>query len=135
MKRLFILVENYGTLDGDAGKPPYPILHTSMLILPSYRNFLMACSALMTQTQQPLYFPMLESPLPPSIRNLQSWIEAAWRDGGTFFFLYDPTFAATRSSPGFDLEGQKELKRLVDTNKWIGTAGGCDSVREGPNAE
>lgn len=68
-----------------------------------YRNFLMACSALMTQTQQPLYFPILESPLPPSIRNLQSWIEAAWRDG-------------------FDLEGQKQLKKLVGTNKWIGTS-------------
>jgi len=54
-------------------------------------------------TQQPLYFPILESPLPPSIRNLQTWIEAAWRDG-------------------FDLEGQKELKKLADTSKWIGTA-------------
>lgn len=39
------------------------------------------------------------------------------------------------SSPGFDLEGQKELKKLVHTNKWIGTAGGYDSVRKGFNAE
>ncbi|KAF8163131.1 peptidase family C78-domain-containing protein [Crassisporium funariophilum] len=68
-----------------------------------YRNFLMACGALMNQTQQPLYFPLLDSPIPPSIRNLQSWIEAAWKEG-------------------FDREGSKELKKLVNTKKWIGTS-------------
>ncbi|CAA7267938.1 unnamed protein product [Cyclocybe aegerita] len=68
-----------------------------------YRNFLMLCATLMCQTQQPLYFPLLDSPLPPSIRNLQSWIESAWKQG-------------------FDVEGQKELKKLVGTRKWIGTA-------------
>jgi hypothetical protein len=46
-----------------------------------YRNFLMACGALMNQKQQPLYFPLLDSPISPSIRNLQVWIEAAWKEG------------------------------------------------------
>ncbi|KAF8797859.1 hypothetical protein BYT27DRAFT_7236821 [Phlegmacium glaucopus] len=68
-----------------------------------YRNFLMACGALMNQKQQPLYFPLLDSPISPSIRNLQVWIEAAWREG-------------------FDKEGSKELKKLINTTKWIGTA-------------
>ncbi|KAH9484175.1 Zinc finger-containing ubiquitin peptidase 1 [Psilocybe cubensis] len=68
-----------------------------------YRNFLMACASLMNQTQQPLYFPLLDFPLSPSIRNLQTWIEAAW-------------------SEGFDNEGRTELKKLVGTKKWIGTA-------------
>jgi len=39
------------------------------------------------------------------------------------------------SSPGFDLEGQKELKKLVHTKKWIGTAGGYDSGLKGLKAE
>ncbi|KAG2366844.1 peptidase family C78-domain-containing protein [Suillus spraguei] len=42
--------------------------------------------------------------LPPSVRNLQRWIEAAWKEG-------------------YDLEGAKDLRSLVDTKKWIGTAG------------
>ncbi|KAJ3508673.1 hypothetical protein NLJ89_g5620 [Agrocybe chaxingu] len=69
-----------------------------------YRNFLMLCATLMCQTQQPLYFPLLDSPLPPSVRNLQCWIESAWKQG-------------------FDVDGQKELKKLAGTRKWIGTAG------------
>ncbi|PPQ78523.1 hypothetical protein CVT25_011795 [Psilocybe cyanescens] len=68
-----------------------------------YRNFLMACTSLVNQTQQPLYFPRLDSPLSPSIRNLQIWIEAAWKEG-------------------FDDEGRRELKKLVNTKKWIGTS-------------
>ncbi|KAF8969883.1 peptidase family C78-domain-containing protein [Flammula alnicola] len=68
-----------------------------------YRNFLMACGGLMSQMQQPLYFPLLDSPLPPGIRNLQSWIETAWKEG-------------------FDPEGRKDLQKLVGTHKWIGTA-------------
>ena len=35
----------------------------------------------MNQQQQPLYFPLLDSPISPSIRNLQVWIEAAWKEG------------------------------------------------------
>jgi hypothetical protein len=35
----------------------------------------------MNQKQQPLYFPLLDSPISPSIRNLQVWIEAAWKEG------------------------------------------------------
>jgi hypothetical protein len=46
-----------------------------------YRNFLMACAALMDQTLQPLYFPLLDAPIGPGVRNLQTWIEAAWQAG------------------------------------------------------
>ncbi|PPQ64011.1 hypothetical protein CVT24_009385 [Panaeolus cyanescens] len=68
-----------------------------------YRNFLMACAALMTQGQQPSYRFLLEAPFPPTIRNLQRWIEDAW-------------------SAGFDPDGKKQLQKLVNTRKWIGTA-------------
>ncbi|KAG1835721.1 peptidase family C78-domain-containing protein [Suillus variegatus] len=63
-----------------------------------YRNFLMACAALMDQQIQTIYFALLDDPFPPGVRNLQRWIEAAWK------------------------EGAKDLRNLVDTNKWIGTA-------------
>ncbi|PPQ74213.1 hypothetical protein CVT26_004504 [Gymnopilus dilepis] len=68
-----------------------------------YRNFLMACAVLMNQTKQPMYFPLLDSPISPSIRNLQTWIETAWKEG-------------------FDIEGQQQLKKLINTRKWIGTS-------------
>ncbi|KAG8930864.1 hypothetical protein FRC02_003557 [Tulasnella sp. 418] len=70
-----------------------------------YRNFLMACTALITQTQQPLYFAMLDGDpeKPIGLRNIQRWIEDAWQDG-------------------YDAEGAQELDRcLYQTNKWIGT--------------
>ncbi|KAJ3886607.1 peptidase family C78-domain-containing protein [Lentinula edodes] len=69
-----------------------------------YRNFLMACAALMDQPYQPMYFPLLDKPISPGIRNLQAWIEEAWNSG-------------------FDVEGRVQLKKLVDTKKWIGTSG------------
>ncbi|KAF9456722.1 peptidase family C78-domain-containing protein [Collybia nuda] len=68
-----------------------------------YRNFLIACAALMDQPLQPLYFPLLGTPIGPGIRNLQSWIEDAWKDG-------------------FDHHGAQELKNLVGTHKWVGTS-------------
>jgi len=69
-----------------------------------YRNFLMACTALIDQQIQPLYFPLLDDPWPPGVRNLQRSIELAWQNG------YDP-------------QGARQLKhKLVDTKKWIGTA-------------
>ncbi|KAF9072965.1 peptidase family C78-domain-containing protein [Rhodocollybia butyracea] len=71
-----------------------------------YRNFLMSCAALMDQPYQPLYFPLLDGPIPPGIRNLQVWIEEAWNNG-------------------FDQEGHAQLKKLVDTNKWVGTSDLC----------
>ncbi len=46
-----------------------------------YRNFLMACATLMNQRQQLGYFSLLDSPIPPSVRNLQTWIESAWEEG------------------------------------------------------
>ena len=64
----------------------------------------MACTALMDQQVQPLYFPALDQPPSPGVRNLQQWIEDAWHAG------YDP-------------EGAADLKsKLVGTRKWIGTA-------------
>jgi hypothetical protein len=48
-----------------------------------YRNFLMACAALMDQQIQSIYFALLDDPLPPGVRNLQRWIEAAWKEGIT----------------------------------------------------
>ncbi|KAJ3819532.1 peptidase family C78-domain-containing protein [Lentinula raphanica] len=71
-----------------------------------YRNFLMSCASLMDQPYQPLYFPLIDQPLPPGVRNLQVWIEDAWNNG-------------------FDVEGREQLKKLVDTNKWIGTSDIC----------
>ncbi|KAJ7756846.1 peptidase family C78-domain-containing protein [Mycena maculata] len=67
-----------------------------------YRNFMMACTSLMDQQIQPLYFPLLDHPMPPSVRNLQHWIEDAWE-------------------AGFDPEGARQLKNLVGSKKWIGT--------------
>lgn len=45
-----------------------------------YRNYLIACAALMDQQTQPLYFPLLDAPAPPGIRNLQILVERAWKD-------------------------------------------------------
>ncbi|KII88718.1 hypothetical protein PLICRDRAFT_141216 [Plicaturopsis crispa FD-325 SS-3] len=68
-----------------------------------YRNFMMACTALMDQDIQPRYSQLLLRPVPPSVRNLQQMIETAWHDG-------------------FDAEGADELKHeLLGTSKWIGT--------------
>ncbi|KZS99169.1 DUF1671-domain-containing protein [Sistotremastrum niveocremeum HHB9708] len=69
-----------------------------------YRNFLMACIPLLDQSDQPGYAPLLLQTRPPGVRNLQHWIEDAWKDG-------------------FDAEGASQLKnRLTGTKKWIGTA-------------
>lgn len=46
-----------------------------------YRNFTMACAALIDQPFQPLYFPLLDAPIDPGVRNLQTWIEMAWQSG------------------------------------------------------
>ncbi|KAL7283270.1 hypothetical protein ACG7TL_002699 [Trametes sanguinea] len=68
-----------------------------------YRNYLMACAALMDQQRQPMYFPLLDSPLPPGIRNLQLTLEEAWKNG-------------------YDEEGAREFKyKLVGTKQWLGT--------------
>lgn len=83
----------------------------------------MACAGLMNQTQQPLYFPLLDSPLSPSVRNLQAWIEAAWKEGECNRFLLSDSRHTGITISGFDKEGEKELKKLVNTKKWIGAAG------------
>ena len=61
-----------------------------------YRNFLMACTSLIAQQSQPMYFPLLDvgngsfakvsqgKPQElrgPGVRALQAWIEDAWRRG------------------------------------------------------
>lgn len=68
-----------------------------------YRNFLMSCSALMDQHLQPMYFPLLDSPISPSVRQLQLWLEVSW-------------------SSGFDVQGAAQLSPLVDSKKWIGVS-------------
>ncbi|KAI6151007.1 peptidase family C78-domain-containing protein [Pisolithus tinctorius] len=69
-----------------------------------YRNFLMACAALMDQKIQPSYLGYLNNPIPPGVRNLQQWIEDAWEQG-------------------YDEIGAKQLGgELVGTQKFIGTA-------------
>jgi len=85
-----------------------------------YRNFLMICAALMSQEVQPFYFPLIDEPIPPSIRGLQQWIEIAWDDGVCSIRLLSPIL--TPFCVGFDLEGKLQLKKLSGTNKWIGTA-------------
>ncbi|ELU40465.1 peptidase family c78 domain-containing protein [Rhizoctonia solani AG-1 IA] len=52
-----------------------------------YRNFLMACSALAAQDICPEYRRLLMDDIcgPPGVRNLQVWIEDAWRRGEHIF--------------------------------------------------
>lgn len=50
-----------------------------------YRNFLMACTALMDQPYQEGYISLLDSPLPPSVKNLQTIIEEAWKHGHSLY--------------------------------------------------
>ncbi|KAG6869075.1 hypothetical protein C0993_003395 [Termitomyces sp. T159_Od127] len=69
-----------------------------------YRNFQMACAALMDQNIQPDYSTLLSGPPSPGVRDLQQWIEDAW-------------------NAGFDPRGAQQLKKLVGTKKWLGTAG------------
>ncbi|KZV60905.1 DUF1671-domain-containing protein [Peniophora sp. CONT] len=69
-----------------------------------YRNFTMACAALVAQPVQPEYFGLLTGSSRPGVRNLQETVERAW-------------------AAGFDPEGAAQLKhKLRGTSKWIGTA-------------
>ncbi|KAH0584076.1 Zinc finger with UFM1-specific peptidase domain protein [Termitomyces sp. J132] len=69
----------------------------------SYRNFQMACAALMDQKVQPKYSTLLSEPSSPGLRDIQQWIEDAW-------------------NAGFDPQGAQQLKKLIGTKKWLGTA-------------
>lgn len=51
-----------------------------------YRNYLMACTALMSQTRQLQYRTMLETRPAPGIRNLQTLLESAWENGANPLF-------------------------------------------------
>ena len=93
------------------------------MILPiRYRNFLMSCTALYDQDVQPEYFPLLDSSLPPRVRNLQKWIDSAWKAGWhTVSCLNELSLL---SVIGFDEEGASQLNhKIIDTQKWIGAAG------------
>lgn len=81
----------------------------------------MACAALMDQPIQPLYFCHLDDPLAPGVRNLQQWIEDAWKQGSlSILWLLYPLILLV----GYDAIGAKELgNKLVGTKKFIGTAG------------
>ncbi|KAG9318243.1 peptidase family C78-domain-containing protein [Chiua virens] len=71
----------------------------------TYRTFMMTCAALMAQQSQSIYFAHLDSPIPPGVRNLQRWIEDAWKHD-------------------YDNIGATQLKhKLVDTKQRIGTGG------------
>lgn len=43
---------------------------------------MMICSTLVDQQEQPMYYPLLDSPIRPGVRQLQLWLEVAWADGG-----------------------------------------------------
>lgn len=77
----------------------------------------------MSQAMQPTYFPLLDRPTPPGVRNLQSSIEEAWKHG-TPHIVFCKAYVDNRRSPGYDPEGAEQLKhRLVGTGKYIGTGG------------
>lgn len=80
----------------------------------------MACTALVDQPLQKAYSALLTHPYPPGVRNLQRLIEEAWQAGTHDLIIM---LDAKALGIGFDLEGRKELKNLVGTNKWIGTSG------------
>ena len=90
-KERYISHGNHGMRHGDAGEFVHIRFHRAdlicipLLVPKRYRNFEMVCTALMDQPFQPLYFPLLDSPIPPSVRNLQKWIEQAWEAGTTMF--------------------------------------------------
>lgn len=50
---------------------------------------MMICSTLVDQQEQPMYYPLLDSPIRPGVRQLQLWLEVAWADGGLCFSSSD----------------------------------------------
>ena len=114
---------SHGISAGGAGKLTSFITLPIINLLFSYRNFLMACSALMDQQVQPMYFPLLDQPLSPGVRNLQRWIEEAWKAGKQTSYSFRVFPHTYKSLLGFDQEGYQQLRKLVDTSKWIGTSG------------
>jgi hypothetical protein len=87
-----------------------------------YRNFLMACTALMDQRSQETYFSLIDSKYPPGVRNLQALIEEAWKRGVSFSCLQSKCLIT--SYEGYDEEGAQEFNhKLRGTDKWIGTSG------------
>ena len=98
----------------------------------------MACTSLVVQKTQPMYFALLDvangsvasssssSPKPlsgPGVRGLQSWIETAWEQGERPVYKISPA-VSNRWLVGYDDDGAKQLgNKLVGTRKWIGAAG------------
>ena len=54
--------------------------------LSRYRNFEMSCAALMGETQQEMYFPLLDEHPAPSVKGVQRWLETAWERGRLLSF-------------------------------------------------
>ncbi|KAG6854952.1 hypothetical protein C0991_009775 [Blastosporella zonata] len=79
----------------------------------------MACAALMDQTAQPKYASLLGEPSSPGVRDIQQWIEDAWKAGK---LLSGNSGRRLKCLPGFDPQGAQQLKKLVGTKKWLGTA-------------
>lgn len=99
----------------------------SQILHDRYRNFLMLCAVLMSQTRQPHYRELLKETPAPGLRNLQVVIESAWELGIRFDSsqIYSKSENAEKlcSYPGFDKDGARQLEHLAGTKKWIGTAG------------
>lgn len=52
----------------------------------SYRNFMMACANLIEC--HPTYISLLDDAITPGVRDLQKWIEKAWKDG-QYCYLFE----------------------------------------------
>ena len=90
-----------------------------------YRNFLMACTALMYQQDQPSYFSLLDDPdAPLGLRHLQTWLERAWKAGMATYVISN-VFCRPMTNlnlSGYDPEGAKDFKyKLHGSSRWIGT--------------
>lgn len=81
MSELHTYLASFLTVVGAVGMSARQTLHKPWLLSLSYRNFLMACATLMDQKIQPLYFCFLDEPRAPGVRNVQYWIEDAWKQG------------------------------------------------------
>jgi hypothetical protein len=62
----------------------------------SYRNYMMACAALMIQGAKDPYFALIDAFKPPGVRNLQLLIEEAWASGAHSCMFDCIVFRASR---------------------------------------
>jgi len=97
VKACVILQQKGGTAVTDVGESFWLISPNENLSLTmnnrptrSYRNYMMACTALYEQQVMPQYFALLEQSGDggPGIRNLQELLERAWSEGERRFVCY-----------------------------------------------